>query len=91
MFKLVVEPINGIQVGLVYVTLVHYHTSKWQFKTAKLTSSVESASHPRVSSIFDTGTCLLKHSSQAGITQRTQGNILGVSVNTWMHPPLFWW
>ena len=67
MFKLVVEPIDGIQDGLVYGTWVHGYTSKWQFKTTKLTSSVESPSHNRVSSLFAAGTCLHEHPSQAGI------------------------
>ena len=67
MFILVVEPMDGIQVGLVYGTLVHCYTSKWRFKTTKLASSVESPSHNRVSSLFAAGTCLHEHPSQAGI------------------------
>ena len=67
MFKLVVEPIDGIQDGLVYGTWVHCYTSKWRFKTTKLTSSVELPSHHRVLSLFAAGTCLHEHPSQAGI------------------------
>ena len=84
MFKLGVEPIDEIKVSLIYGTLVHCYTSKWQFKTTKLPSNIELPSHPRLSSIFDTGTCLLKHPSQAGITHKIQGNILEMTANTWM-------
>ena len=88
MFKLVVEPIDGIQVGLIHSILVHCDTSKWRFKSTRLTSSTESLSHPIISSLFTTGTCLLEHPNQAGITQKIQGNILGMSANAWMQPPV---
>ena len=88
MFILVVEPMDGIQVGLIYGTLVHCYTSKWQFKTIRLASSVESPSHPRALSLFTTGTCLLEHPSQAGITQKKEGKLIGTSNNAWMQPPV---
>ena len=88
MLKLVVEPIDGIQVGLIDSTLVNCYTSNWQFKTTKLTSSVDLPSHPRVSSLFATSTCLIEHPSQADISQKIQGNILGMSANAWMQPPV---
>ena len=81
MFKLVVKPIDGIQDGLVYGTFVHCYTSKWQFKTTKVTSSVESPSHPGVLTLFSAGTCLREHSSQADIIQKIQGKTLGMSAN----------
>ena len=84
MLKLVVEPIDGIQVGLVYGTWIHCYTSKWRLKTTKLTPSVESPSQFKVSISFATGTFLLEHSSQAGIAQEESRKVPGMSANTWM-------